>query len=337
MRKIEVKIFNSRNLYWVSYKGSSSVVYYFIPKTCRHWIFIGNRFSRVYLARKGGGNVSWLRKEGSLHRKTGTVHSLKFGFIGVARRLNEVVARVGYWRLHQYKRLNVRDYVEGWVGWEPLLELCEYAKKLYGEREKSFIATAFLTGGRVSEVLGLRKSNFDIREDEGLIIVKNMKLFKRYKKVESYIDAKGRRRWITKRIEKTRKPFPILLSEPPTPTLLEWLETVPDENGLLFPSPYKPGEPLTRFWAYKLIRSLDEKIPEELRERLGLTSEPNLHLWLHWIRSLRACCLVAEYGFKLEDLLDYFGWRHLETATFYAKKGWRGLAEKMLASKIGRR
>ena len=248
-----------------------------------------------------------------------------------------MVARVGYWRLHQYKRLSVEDYVEGWVGWGPLTELFEYAEKLYGKREKAFLTICFLTGGRLGEVLALRKSNFDVREEEDLIIVRGMPLFKRYKKVESYIDAEGKQRWITERLQKTRKPFPILLSEPPTPTLLEWLETVPDENGLLFPSPYKPGEPLTRFWAYKLIRSLDKQIPYSLREKLGLTYASNLHLWPHWIRAERACCLVAEFDFRLEDLLDYFNWKHLKTAKFYAKKGWRGLAEKMRASKIGRR
>jgi hypothetical protein len=134
-----------------------------------------------------------------------------------------------------------------------------------------------------------------------------------------------------------------LLGEPLTPILLNWIEDFPDENGLLFPSPYREGKPLSRFWAYRFIRGLDKAVNPELRQKLGLDKpfvvegikvKDNLHLWLHFFRSQRACCLVSEFGFQLHDLLDWFSWQNVETGLTYAKKGWRSLAEKMLQTQI---
>jgi len=65
--------------------------------------------------------------------------------------------QIGYWASHEYYRLNVKDYSEEWVSYTPLLEHIELAK---GPREKAFLSALFLTGGRVSEVLSLRKKQF---------------------------------------------------------------------------------------------------------------------------------------------------------------------------------
>jgi hypothetical protein len=80
-----------------------------------------------------------------------------------------------------------------------------------------------------------------------------MPLLKRYRKLEEVKDEQGRRKWITEKLQKTRKPFPILLKEPPLPYLLNWIEAIPEEAGLLFPSPYKIRMPLSRFWATTLL------------------------------------------------------------------------------------
>jgi hypothetical protein len=238
----------------------------------------------------------------------------------------------------------VKDFSEEWVGYKPLLELVDLAEK---PREKAFLSCLFLTGGRVSEVLALRKNNFEIRKEEGLIICRNMPLLKRYKKLQelNFTNSKGQtiRRWVTQKLEKTRKPFPILLNEPLTTILLNWLEKIPEESAYLFPSPYREGKPLSRFWAYRFIRGLDKAVNPELRQKLGLDKpfivegmkvKDNLHLWLHWFRSQRACCLVSEFDFRFEDLTDYFSWENLPTVLFYAKKSWKGLAEKMLQTQI---
>jgi integrase len=250
-----------------------------------------------------------------------------------------VSKQIGYWATHPYIRLNVKDYSEEWVGYQPLLELIELAGT---PREQAFLSALFLTGGRVSEVLALRKNNFEIRKRERVIVVRNMPLLKRYRKIEETRDEQGKPKWVTEKLQKTRKPFPISLREPLVPYLLGWLEAIPEEDGLLFPSPYRVGKPLSRFWAYYTIRRLDEAVSPELRRKLGLDKpfvvdgkvvKDKLHLWLHFFRSQRACCLVSEYGFQLHDLIDWFSWEHIQTAMDYAKKGWRGLAEKMLRKK----
>jgi len=234
--------------------------------------------------------------------------------------------QIGYWARHPYIRLNVRDYSEEWVGYQPLLELIELASQ---PREQAFLSALFLTGGRVSEVLTLRKNMFEIRKRERVIVVRNMPLLKRYRKIEEIKDEQGRRKWVTEKLQKTRKPFPISLKEPLTPYLLNWIEAIPDEDGLLFPSPYHVGKPLSRFWAYYTIRRLDEAVSPELRQKLGLHKplvvdgkvvRDRLHLWLHFFRSQRACCLVSEYGFQLHDLLDFFSWEHIQTARTTPKR-----------------
>jgi hypothetical protein len=255
-----------------------------------------------------------------------------------------VSKQIGYWSRHPYIRLNVKDYSEEWVGYPAILELIELASQ---PREQAFLSALFLTGGRVSEVLALRKGMFEVRGQEHLIIVRGMRLFKRYKKVKELnltnIRGETLRRWVTERLEKTRKPFPILMDEPPTPYLLNWIDSLPNEDSLLFESPYNVGKPLTRFWAYRFIRKLDEAVSPELRRKLGLDKplivegvkvKDKLHLWLHFFRSQRACCLVSVFGFQLHDLIDWFNWENVETAMTYAKKGWRGLAEKMLQTRI---
>lgn len=249
--------------------------------------------------------------------------------------------KAGYWALHEYHRLNVEDYVEGFCGWQSLKQLIEYAGT---QRNKAFIATLFLTGGRISEVLPLRKDNFEMKEEKGVILVKDMRLLKRYKKLGE-VEVEGKRKWLTELQYKKRKSFPIKLDEPLTPILLEWLRQPPPKwlrqnpsRALLFPSPYKIGQPLSRFWAYKLVISIDKALPEKLREQLGLNkklvvngkeTKKTIHLWLHWFRSQRASQLVSDYSFEVIDLIDFFDWKQTQTAVHYAHQKWSKLADKM--------
>jgi integrase len=242
--------------------------------------------------------------------------------------------KTGYWSYNKYYRLNVKDYVESFCGWKPLIEL---VKTAFEDREQSFLSCLFLTGGRVSEVLQLKRENFEVRERDCVLIVRNMPLLKRYRKVEEEKTPDSKRKWITERLIKTRKPFPISLHEPLTPILLKWLRQTP-ENTWLFPSPYKRGKPLSRNWAYKFIRKLDKNLTQKQRQELGLDKpfvkdgrkvSDRLHLWPHWFRSQRASQLVNDYGFEVLDLIDYFSWERSDTALTYARRGWRGLASKM--------
>ena len=234
--------------------------------------------------------------------------------------------------MNEYHRLSVSEFVESFCGWAALTELVGMAKS---ERDRAFLAALFLTGGRAREALSLSKSNFEIREADGLILVRNMPLEKRYKKVEQITKADGSLGWRTEKMLKFRKPFPIVLKEPLAPVLTGWIEK---SSGPLFPSPYKPESPLSRHWAYHMIRELDEDLPVSLRERLGVNRPfvaegvklaPHIHLWTHWFRSQRASQLVENYNYATEELIDYFSWEHYKTALTYAKRGWRGLAAKM--------
>jgi len=177
------------------------------------------------------------------------------------------------------------------------------------ELEKSFIATLFLSGGRVSEVLQLQAHHFDIVEEEGLVIVRGAPLLKRYKKVEKRPDGT----WITESQDVTRRPFPLIAQEPLMPYLLDRLKQV--RSGYLFPSPRRPGRPLSRAWAFKLARRMEDA--------------SNIPCWPHAFRSWRASQLVSDYSFELLDLIDFFTWEKMDTALGYTRRGPWGLAKKM--------
>ena len=247
-----------------------------------------------------------------------------------------VEKKTGFWASNQYYRLSV-ELVEEFCGWRNLNELIRSAGSL---RNQAFFTGLFQTGGRVTEVLGLITEKFVVRQTEGVIICRDMMLKKRYKKVKEILDETGKRRWLTEKISAKRKPFPIIIAEPLSPILIEWIG---QSKEWLFPSPYKDSAPLTRFWAYKLVRRLDLRISEELRISLGLNKplivneiqvKARIHLWLHWFRSQRASQLVRDYGFEIIDLLKYFSWEKYETALHYAQKGWKDLAAKMKAAPI---
>ncbi len=51
----------------------------------------------------------------------------------------------------------------------------------YRTRDRAFMALLFLTAGRVSGVLSLRKEQFDFEADRNFIIIRNMILVKRLK------------------------------------------------------------------------------------------------------------------------------------------------------------
>jgi integrase len=213
--------------------------------------------------------------------------------------------RRGYWAEHPYERRSVSEAVEGFIGWSAILTLIKTPER---PRDRAFLAALFETGGRVSEVLSLRRENFELRHEEDVILVRRMPLLKRYRKV-------GPRE--TMRLRAYRRTFPIPLSEPPAKILAEWIEA---SGGLLFPSPIRYGRPLTRKWAYKLIAKTAE--------------ETGIPCWPHWFRAQRACQLVEEYGFEVIDLVDWFCWQKPETALEYARRGWKGLLVKMSGARL---
>jgi len=269
-------------------------------------------------------------------------------------------AHVGYWATHPYHRLNVKDYVDEFCGWKALTDLINIIPVGI---QRSFFCTMFQTGGRALEVLLLKKGNFTVMPDERIVKVSDMRLLKRYEKLDSYKDAEGKNRWHTQLLKKTRKTFTIQRREPFTPILERYLEGISQPDAYLFPSPYghhrkfkknhsldkdlldvNGNIPYSVVWAYLNIREVNRRASRDLKERLGLMRPfktkageiiaDEIHLWLHWFRSQRASQLVNDYGFDEMDLLGYFTWDDLRTALRYAKKGWRGLTAKMNKAQV---
>jgi len=257
-----------------------------------------------------------------------------------------------YWANHEYHRMSVTEDILEFCGWQAINDLVTF--KGNTEIEQAFLATLFLTGGRVQEVLSLTKENFTIHERKDgakYFRVSKMPLEKRYKKIgEKFKGEDGKNHFHTEKSFEFRNNFSIMFKEPIAPILVNWIEK--SKGGLLFPSPNKKkgickkGErPRSRKWAYKFIRRLDKKVTKTLRYALGLatpqivdrTAENQqgrqiadcLHLWLHWFRSQRASQLRHDYHWDIYGLMTYFSWKSISVAMRYLKEGAKDQADSM--------
>jgi len=261
---------------------------------------------------------------------------------------------VGWWRDHTYRRLSVERDVSQFVGWDILIAMineCDktpyfkrsrfrhpYDADKLRRRDKALIATLFEAGGRVQEVLLLRKSNFEVTKDS--LVVSDMKVLKRYKKVDEILDIKAekpkgeigklyhwshkhdawvRRRYVTKPVLVTRGRFIIPKFEPLVKPILTWLDEIEDDNQLLFEGWGKLPH-LTRERAYQIVRDIGRRV--------------GLRICNHWFRAQRACQLATEYGFRDAELRRFFLWENDETVHKYAKLAIEDLEEKMQPYKI---
>lgn len=211
----------------------------------------------------------------------------------------------------RYRRHSVERDVQEFVGWSTMMRLIEIPRSLF---LRGLVSALFLTGGRISEVLSLRKENFVYPQNEGIILVKGKRLVKRYRKIDAYVECRncgsrnerwnkacvncgldlvkfGRNRWVTEKINAVRIPFPISMSEPYAPYLLRYVAHVED---YLFLNPYTQ-KPYTRSWAYSQVRELGKQIV------------PPMELYGHWFRAQRACMqLIKKHGYRdLSELGRY--------------------------------
>ena len=155
----------------------------------------------------------------------------------------------------------------------------DYSRK----RDKALIATLFLTGGLLDEVLMLKKENFDFENEEAkrmnAFLVRNMR-------VTRYRHKKGEPRF------KSRT-FPISYDEPLVQYLLEWLREADD---YLFPG--SKGSHLKKVVAWIRI--------SDLGKRLNFPIKPK------WFRDQRMYYL-AEKGFESIDIQKYLKMKNLPT------------------------
>ena len=208
--------------------------------------------------------------------------------------------RQGYWKTHKYKRHSVERDVDDFIGWPKLQEMLKDGR----ERDKVFASVAFETGGRVSEVRALHRNNF-ILINPKVILVTKMQVLKRFHRE---FDQETGEKKVVKDIV-YRKTFPIKRNEPLAVIMLKWIE---DSDGWLFPTDRGDEAYLGRTMSYNIARRLGD----------------NIGMWIypHWFRAQRASQLRIEYGFDTLDLMEFFAWEDVKTATRYAKMGWQGLA-----------
>lgn len=237
------------------------------------------------------------------------------------------------------KERSVEKDVDGFCGWPFLEDLIDTASTPF---MKALIAALFETGGRISEVLGLRRWNVDLTLHKDVAVIKNMPLLKRFKTtgkgtkykcvghckkrwdvkpslLEYQIhDVREYQGWITEPI-KDHRTFPIRLDEPLTPFFIKWVKTV-----------RKPKDPLFRIEraaAYVRVR----KVGKELNTSIPLATIRSSQLYAHFFRAERACQLAFDYGFTDNNLDRFFGWKERmpRMSKRYASLGWIGLARRM--------
>lgn len=166
-------------------------------------------------------------------------------------------------------------------GWDE-----EYRKKY----DRALIASLFLTGGRATEVLKLRKSSFDFNNKEatenGAFLVREFVLMKRGMRARA--GKKKRRLHVT-------HAFPIWYDDPLVEYLLEWVEKI---DGYLFPSRIKKGYPLSY---YSLI---DYVI------KVGECWDSSLHITPEYFRRQRELHLAEKRGFTKSNIKAYINLKH---------------------------
>jgi len=145
-----------------------------------------------------------------------------------------------------------------------------------------------------------------------------MPLLKRYKKTEGYVDAKGKARYKTERINALRD-ISFRADERLVKPMIEWLapalKNLKSLDEWLFPSPLDASKHISRKWAYSLISRTGDKL--------------GMELWPHWFRAQRASQLASGYDLHEASLLEWFEWTKWETAKKYTKFGVLGLAKEM--------
>lgn len=221
-----------------------------------------------------------------------------------------------YWSTHEYTRRSVEKDVTRFVGFDKLKALSLKVPEFNRSRNETLFFATFLTGGRILEVLELCKNNFEIKDGE--VRVTNMPLEKRYDKTGSWtewINEKPtnklqrlyefdndkkmfwRKRYDTKKLYPVRQEFRFSVEETFAEILIAWLDKIEDSDKLF--KGYKPQ--LSYATAYRIITTTG--------------------FYPHWLRAQRASCLIAEYGWKMEMMMEWMGWEELSTARHYAKFG----------------
>jgi ribosomal protein L40E len=192
-------------------------------------------------------------------------------------------AQKAVWNTRKYTRHSVEKDVKHFCGWAMLLKCVGCAET---EEEKELIAFAFETGGRISEVLKLDCRMFHIVKDAKppILIVRDAPLVKQWEKESEHIEclkchtwnpkgtlncskcgenllANEKKRFHTRLLNETRNEFVIRTDEPLARMMVSAI------YKRMITKPYQPlifrnafsGKPLSRKWAYKVLRRIGDK------------------------------------------------------------------------------
>jgi len=167
-------------------------------------------------------------------------------------------------------------------------------KEFYEKRDRALMALLYLTCGRISEVLSLRKKQFDLESEPDFIIIRNMVVVKRKKK------AKRKSRAIRDEVP-LPKEGPLA---PFTKLVLEYLQLIENSEDKLFN--------IGRNRAYKIVRYVTGQ-------------------WPHWFRSQGESWYGKVFS-NIFALKDYVGVVSAEVLSDYVKTDWREYRKALLGN-----
>ncbi len=168
----------------------------------------------------------------------------------------------------------------------------------YHRRDRALMALLFLTAGRISEVLSLRKEQFDFEADKNFIVIRNMILVKRLK---------------------TRKGKPVRHRTAP----------IRDEVPLPLKGPLSKFTGLVEEYISR-IKDPKEKLFEFKRHRAWQIINYVTGQWCHWFRS-QAESYYGRYVFNTPFALrDFVGVSDIESLGPYVKTQWRDYQDRLL-------
>jgi len=191
----------------------------------------------------------------------------------------------------KHTKRSIED-VPTWIGFDKLLDY--YNQSSTDEHKKIFCAL-FETGGRVSEVIQLKKEMFEWNAEALNILKMSVLKYRKHKTRDVLIPRDD--------------------LDPLVEDLISFVEDCKTEY--LFPrrTPLTgaliPDKHASRTWMYLKVREISDD------------------LWDHWFRAMRASYFVYVRKFDPFDLQEWFEWKSMDMAGHYVKVTQREIADKL--------